>query len=146
MMQHYISTSGEIIEPVIYGINVYDSAEPAGLVHAADDAVPIAERFTPEFVATLRPYDPEAEPNPPELEPAPVPAMTAEQATVQRDSLLAFATLRIAPLQDAVDLDEATVAEIAALKAWKQYRVALNRIQLQPGFPGAIDWPVAPEA
>ena len=50
----------------------------------------------------------------------------------------------IAPLQDAVDLDDATDAEVAALKAWKKYRVALSRVPDQAGYPDAIDWPVSP--
>ncbi|WP_430305328.1 tail fiber assembly protein, partial [Pseudomonas mosselii] len=50
----------------------------------------------------------------------------------------------IAPLQDAVDLDEATEAEAALLKEWKRYRVALNRVPDQPGYPAAIDWPAPP--
>ncbi|MEQ6925640.1 tail fiber assembly protein [Pseudomonas mosselii] len=48
----------------------------------------------------------------------------------------------IAPLQDAVDLDEATEAEALRLKDWKRYRVALNRLPDQPGYPVLIDWPV----
>lgn len=50
----------------------------------------------------------------------------------------------IAPLQDAVDLDDATEAEATALKAWKKYRVALNRLPEQPGYPTDIDWPAPP--
>ncbi|WP_279881805.1 MULTISPECIES: tail fiber assembly protein [unclassified Pseudomonas] len=50
----------------------------------------------------------------------------------------------IAPLQDAVDLDEATEAEALRLKDWKRYRVALNRLPDQPGYPAAIDWPAPP--
>lgn len=50
----------------------------------------------------------------------------------------------IAPLQDAVDLDDATDTEVAALKAWKKCRVALSRVPDQPGYPDAIDWPVSP--
>ncbi len=53
----------------------------------------------------------------------------------------AAADSAIAPLQDAVDLDDATEAEVAALKAWKKYRVALNRLPEQPGYPTDIDWP-----
>lgn len=41
---------------------------------------------------------------------------------------MAAASLAITPLQDAVDVDEATDIEIALLKAWKKYRVALNRL------------------
>ncbi|PLV18678.1 phage tail protein, partial [Pseudomonas guariconensis] len=49
--------------------------------------------------------------------------------------LRAVADSAIAPLQDAVDLDEATEAEAALLKEWKRYRVALNRLPDQPGYP-----------
>lgn len=48
--------------------------------------------------------------------------------TAMKANLIAQATIEIAPLQDAVDLDEATDAESNSLKAWKQYRVAVNRI------------------
>lgn len=71
--------------------------------------------------------------------------VTVTQVLTQRDSHLAYATLRIAPLQDAVDLDEATPAEIALLKKWKQYRVALSRIDQQPGYHLNVNWPVSPE-
>lgn len=50
----------------------------------------------------------------------------------------------IAPLQDAVDIDDATDAEEASLKLWKKYRVALNRLPDQPGYPNTIDWPASP--
>ncbi len=56
----------------------------------------------------------------------------------------AAADLAIAPLQDAVELDDATPAEAEALKAWKRYRVALNRLPEQPDYPNSIDWPAVP--
>lgn len=56
----------------------------------------------------------------------------------------ATADYAIAPLQDAVDIDEATDADIALLKAWKKYRVALNRVSEQAGYPLTIDWPAPP--
>ncbi|MFK0088732.1 tail fiber assembly protein [Pseudomonas sp. NPDC090755] len=62
----------------------------------------------------------------------------------KRDSLLRIAALRIAPLQDAVDIEEATDAEKAELVLWKKYRVALNRVQDQPGYPDTINWPAMP--
>ncbi|ANY86000.1 tail fiber assembly protein [Pseudomonas putida] len=68
----------------------------------------------------------------------------AADALVERDSRLREATLRIAPLQDAVDLGEATSQEEALLVLWKKYRVALNRIQDQPGYPNEITWPAPP--
>lgn len=56
----------------------------------------------------------------------------------------AIADSAIVPLQDAVDIDDASSAEIALLKAWKKFRVALNRVPDQPGYPGSIEWPIAP--
>ena len=68
-----------------------------------------------------------------------------KQALQQRDAYLEVATLRIAPLQDAVDLGDATADEEAQLLAWKRYRVALNRVQQQEGFPQDVAWPVKPD-
>jgi hypothetical protein len=59
--------------------------------------------------------------------------------------LRAIADFKVAPLQDAVDVDEATEENVTLLKAWKKYRVALNRVIDQSGYPNKIDWPVAPE-
>jgi len=56
----------------------------------------------------------------------------------------AAADLAIAPLQDAVELEEATETEAVALKNWKRYRIALNRLSEQPGYPASIDWPAPP--
>jgi hypothetical protein len=68
---------------------------------------------------------------------------SVSQNTATRDGLLASAALSIAPLQDAVDLDEATSAETSLLKQWKQYRVAVNRVDLTQRDPA---WPSAPQA
>ncbi|WP_336331653.1 tail fiber assembly protein [Pseudomonas putida] len=65
----------------------------------------------------------------------------ARRATVKRDRLLSEAALRIAPLQDAVDLGSATTAEVELLRAWKVYRVELNRLEQQTGFPVDVTWP-----
>ncbi|MFD2641876.1 tail fiber assembly protein [Pseudomonas japonica] len=82
--------------------------------------------------------------------------VTAEQKTqAAAEQLLSIAAAEITqrrgiadaaivPLQDAIDLDEATEAELALLKEWKRYRVALNRLPEQPGYPATIDWPVPP--
>ncbi|MFZ5936574.1 tail fiber assembly protein [Pseudomonas sp. HS6-2] len=59
-----------------------------------------------------------------------------------KNTLLVNAATQIAPLQDAVDLDEATADEVALLKAWKQYRVAVNRVDLAKESPA---WPTRPE-
>ncbi|QHJ76927.1 MAG: hypothetical protein [Bacteriophage sp.] len=67
-----------------------------------------------------------------------------DEALAQRDSLLAMATDKIAPLQDAVDLDMATDEEVASLKEWKKYRVQLSRVEQQAGFPADMEWPKSP--
>lgn len=58
--------------------------------------------------------------------------------------LRSIADATIAPLQDAVDLEDATEAEAALLKEWKRYRIGLDRLPDQPGYPATIDWPVPP--
>jgi len=75
----------------------------------------------------------------------PAPPPTTAEVLAQRDALLAAAALRIAPLSDAVALGDATAAEEAALKAWRQYRVKLSRIEQQSGFPASVVWPDAPQ-
>jgi hypothetical protein len=61
-------------------------------------------------------------------------------------ALMSEAALKIAPLQDAVDLNIATEDEKQCLKVWKLYRVKLNRIEQQPSFPAQVKWPKVPEA
>ncbi|USW97778.1 tail fiber assembly protein [Pseudomonas proteolytica] len=83
----------------------------------------------------------------PDLPPIEVPPVVVDpiadaQAEITR--LRAAADYAVAPLQDAVDVDEATEDDVALLKAWKKYRVALNRVPEQEGYPLAIDWPTAP--
>jgi len=68
----------------------------------------------------------------------------AAKVTQQIQSLRQVADSAIAPLQDAVELEEATEAEAAALKDWKRYRIALSRLLEQPGYPELIDWPAQP--
>jgi hypothetical protein len=69
--------------------------------------------------------------------------LTQVQAETAR--LRSIADVAIAPLQDAVDIDEATAEEEAKLKLWKKFRIALNRLPEQPGYPADITWPVMPE-
>lgn len=64
-----------------------------------------------------------------------------EVAQLERDRLLTLATLRIAPLQDAADLDDASATDEALLKQWKQYRVAVNRVDLTAE---PVVWPNQP--
>lgn len=64
----------------------------------------------------------------------------------ERDSCLRTAAIRIAPLQDAQELGEATAEEMAALLKWKRYRVDLNRIEQQDEYPLSVVWPSPPGA
>ncbi|HBN7280831.1 TPA: tail fiber assembly protein [Escherichia coli] len=71
------------------------------------------------------------------------PELTQEQLMTEaennKNNLLDIAAREIAPLQDAVDLEDATNEEVSKLKEWRQYRVALNRIDLSSA--PAIEWP-----
>ncbi|MFC4526429.1 tail fiber assembly protein [Dyella halodurans] len=118
--------------------------------------VQISDRFTPDIVAMLADVTKE---NPAPLPgyaaaeangswtfgvyvpPAPTATEIVEQNTATMDSLLSQAALSIAPLQDSMDLGIATSAETSLLTAWKQYRVAVNRVDLT-AWPAA--WPVHP--
>ncbi|WP_168232302.1 tail fiber assembly protein [Pseudomonas veronii] len=77
----------------------------------------------------------------------PEPSVEELSATAkeQRDKLLAVAANRMGPLQDAVDTGRATNEEVAQLAAWKGYRIDLNRIEQQEGFPAEILWPLSPD-
>lgn len=79
-----------------------------------------------------------------EMKQASAAAELLASAQIETARLREIADGAIAPLQDAVDLDEATEAEAALLKEWKRYRVALNRLPEQPGYPNEITWPAPP--
>lgn len=69
----------------------------------------------------------------------PLPAFKA-----QRAQLLAEVSPIIDALNDAIDLGIATLEEVAHYHALRSYRVALIRVEQQPGFPGDIQWPTLP--
>ncbi|TDJ77233.1 phage tail protein [Pseudomonas putida] len=75
-------------------------------------------------------------------------AQAAEQLLVRVQAetarLRQVADTAITPLQDAVDVDDATDEEKALLTLWKKYRVALNRLPDQEGYPATISWPAPP--
>ncbi|NYN30347.1 shikimate transporter [Salmonella enterica subsp. enterica serovar Typhimurium] len=63
-------------------------------------------------------------------------AARLREAEGTKNRLLQIASEKIAPLQDAVDLDEATNKEKASLLAWRKYRVQVNRVDtLKPVWP-----------
>ena len=82
--------------------------------------------------------------NAPPIEPVPPPSAEEILATntATRNQYLTAATLAIAPLQDAVDIGEATPDDEAMLLKWKQFRVAVNRVVLTLANP---TWPVPPQ-
>lgn len=75
---------------------------------------------------------------------APTPEHMLQAASIKRDELLAIAALRIAPLQDAIDLGESTNSDEVRLTLWKKYRVAVNRVIEQPNYPCEVTWPPPP--
>ena len=55
------------------------------------------------------------------------------------------ADVEVTKYQDRVDIDDATDTDKALLKAWKTYRVGLNRLPELPDYPHPIAWLVAPD-
>ncbi|MBX8572234.1 tail fiber assembly protein [Pseudomonas cichorii] len=110
----------EIIDGVVVSAfsGPQDSENWPNLVEVEDD--------DPRYVAFMAPLEPDK----------------IALAVSTRDNFLSIAALRIAPLQDAVDLDDASEAEIALLKQWKQYRIAVNRVDLTAD---PIIWPEQPQ-
>lgn len=80
-------------------------------------------------------------PAPPVVPPTPQEVLAANTAT--RNGLLVAAGLAMAPLQDAVDLGEANASETLLLTQWRQFRVAVNRVDLTQATPS---WPIAPQS
>ncbi|EAV5238234.1 tail fiber assembly protein [Salmonella enterica] len=66
-------------------------------------------------------------------------AAQLRQAEETKNRLLQIASEKIAPLQDAVDLDISTDDEKAQLGEWKKYRVLVNRVDTSNP-----DWPEQP--
>ena len=62
---------------------------------------------------------------------------------IKKENLLYEASTKIAPLQDAVELEIATEKEITLLNNWKKYRVLLNRVD--PTKSTDIKWPEVPQ-
>ncbi len=113
------------------------------------DAVPITrEEHTALFKAQSQGKSIQSDDNgyPIAVEPpSPTPEEWAEINLGRCSIFMNEAALKIAPLQDAVDLNIATEDEKQRLKAWKLYRIKLNRIEQQAGFPTQIDWPKPPD-
>ncbi|MCP9269421.1 tail fiber assembly protein, partial [Xenorhabdus sp. XENO-1] len=65
------------------------------------------------------------------------------QAQEQKQQRMNVARDKIAPLQDAVDLDIATDAEKSSLAEWRKYRVLLNRVDCTTAPD--VKWPEQPK-
>jgi len=68
-------------------------------------------------------------------------AETLAENTAARNYYLGVAGVAINDLQDKIDLDIATPEEVLPLKQWKQYRVAVNRVDMMLISPV---WPTTP--
>jgi hypothetical protein len=64
--------------------------------------------------------------------------------TDEQSRLKTLADKVIQPLQDDHDTGDADEVEEALLIAWKRYRSALAKVQLQGGYPKAVEWPAIP--
>ncbi|MEM7922875.1 tail fiber assembly protein [Morganella morganii] len=111
-----------------------------------EDGTAISDEVAGEFMGqypqgkTLS-HDEDGQPCWASITPPPKEQQIAE-AEEKKQYLLSEATAAIAPLQDAVDLDMATPEEEALLKAWKKYRVLVNRVDTSLG--AAAVWPTPP--
>ncbi|WP_306674796.1 tail fiber assembly protein [Pseudomonas sp. T8] len=86
-------------------------------------------------------------PDLPPLEMPPLPPQVVDQLKIAQAEIVRlrnFADYAIAPLQDAVDIGDASETEITELNAWKKYRVALSRVPDQVDYPRSIEWPAMP--
>lgn len=104
-------------------------AEGGGLTFLVD-----GEALPGPYPATLQPTD--------DITPPPYVPTAAENAAM-RDTLVRSATDKIAPLQDMVEFDMATPDDVALLKAWKLYRIALTKLDVSVS---PVAWPTAPDA
>ncbi|WP_368166082.1 tail fiber assembly protein [Aeromonas sp. R9-1] len=75
--------------------------------------------------------------------PTPLPSEASQQQRLDR--LMAAASLRIAPLQDAKELGIATDAELTRLETEQRYRIELMRLPQSEGWPTQVTWPEAPQ-
>ena len=65
-------------------------------------------------------------------------------ALAQRDALLAAANESTAGMADAYIAGLLDEADTATFKAYATYKLALNKINTQPGYPATIKWPTFP--
>ncbi|WP_434672710.1 tail fiber assembly protein [Pseudomonas sp. R1-15] len=66
------------------------------------------------------------------------------EAMAQRDIYMEAANEATIGMADAYIAGFLNEADTAKFKAFAVYKLALNKINQQPGFPGAISWPISP--
>lgn len=126
-----VDESGEVINLILWdGESEFDAGESLALYPAGDAQIGWTYA-NGDFTAPPAP-----------VIPPPTASEILATNMAYRDQLFAAATLAIGPLQDATDLDDATADETALLKQWKQFRVAVNRIDLTVVSPS---WPSEPQ-
>jgi hypothetical protein len=143
-MKRFAVVEGDVVVNVIFWDGVDDTSPEA------ENHIPFRDLFGAAVLIEL-PDDAPVAPGWKHIDsdflapdPEPAPPMTAQQAEAERDRLMAYATIQIAPLQDATDMGDATEAERSRLLLWKKYRVAVSRTSTSPGWPGAVQWPQLP--
>lgn len=143
MMENYalIDSSGNVVNTVVWDGTPFTPAtdsEPATGWSPPDGqlAVPIPPGSQAGIGWT---YDDGTFVSPPV--PPPTAADILAANTTMRAQLLAAANLVVPALQDAVDLGDAS-ADPALLKAWKQFRVDVNKIDVTKSDP---NWPKPPQ-
>ncbi|MBS9429108.1 tail fiber assembly protein [Photorhabdus akhurstii] len=113
-----------------------------------DDIIEVSIDIYQEYAANNAPegkYRIASQNGLPEWADIPPPTKEELQQYVEskKQQFILEASQKIAPLQDAVDLEIATKEEDAALLVWKKYRVMLNRIDISQAPD--IEWPEQPK-
>lgn len=150
----------EIIQPMVWpepDPATQDQMTPEAwdaAVARAGSEIDISDRYSPDFVAEcvdISSVTPAPDQNwtyDGSVFAAPVPyvapALTMDEKKAIQASLTSNASEQISILTDATDpdiVDTVDPADVASLKAWKQYRVALSKVDLTAVSPA---WPTAP--
>lgn len=131
MMRYAVIEDGTVVNVILWD-GIGDMFDAQTLIELPDDSL-VGPGWSHDGTDFVAPPAPE------------IPPVTEGQALAEKSARIAYATTRIAPLQDMVDLGEATPEEEAALLAWKRYRIALTRItSTSAGWPSAVQWPAMP--
>jgi hypothetical protein len=75
------------------------------------------------------------------IPPVPTSAELKAAAMAKRDALLSAAGEATAGMADAYIAGLLDTTDTATFKAFAAYQLALGKIDKQPGYPAAIDWP-----